>query len=35
MMSVCKIKKTFNDFLMYGVMALMVFTVVTMFVVRF
>ena len=29
------IKKMFNDILMYGVMALMVFTVVTMFVVRF
>jgi hypothetical protein len=29
------IKKVFNEFLAYGVMALMVFTVVTMFVVRF
>ena len=29
------IKKMFNDILMYGVMALMVFGVVTMFVVRF
>ena len=29
------IKKMFNDFLMYGVMALIVFGVVTMFVVRF
>jgi len=34
-MSVCKIKNMFNEFLAYGVMALMVFTVVTMFVVRF
>jgi hypothetical protein len=34
-MSVCKVKKMFNEFLMYGVMALMVFTVVTMFVIRF
>jgi len=32
---VIAIKKMFNDFLMYGVMALIVFTVVTMFVVRF
>ena len=29
------IKKMFNDFLMYGVMALMVFGVVTMFVFKF
>ena len=34
-MSVCSVKKTFNDILMYGVMALIVFGVVTMFVVRF
>ena len=34
-MSVCSVKKTFNEFLMYGVMALIVFGVVTMFVVRF
>jgi hypothetical protein len=34
-MRVCKVKKMFNEFLMYGVMALMVFTVVTMFVIRF
>ena len=35
MMSVRSVKKMFNDFLMYGVMALMVFGVVTMFLVRF
>ena len=34
-MSVCKVKKLFNEFLAYGVVALLVFTVVTMFVVRF
>ena len=34
-MSVCSVKKMFNDFLMYGVMALMVFGVVTMFVFKF
>ena len=34
-MGVHKVKKMLNEMLAYGVMALMVFTVVTMFVVRF
>ena len=34
-MSVCGVKKMFNEFLMYGVMALIVFGVVTTFVFKF
>lgn len=34
-MGVYKVKKIFNEFLAYSVMALMVFTVVTIFVIRF
>jgi hypothetical protein len=34
-MSICKVKKMFNEFLAYGVMALMIFTVITMFVTKF
>jgi len=34
-MGVRKVKKMLNEMLAYGVMALMVFTVVTIFVIRF